>query len=142
MVNLILNFKEVFPHRPRSSRLPHLALACGGCLPLLVLILGVFFALPVLLLEATVGQLTRFKAGLASSCLEIRLPDNLVQSFGSFTIQDLHEPFSSRALRAATFLRSGPVRALERMVTLGQGLGLAMSLLSWVTTAMTKHQLI
>ena len=29
-------------------------------------------------------------------------------------------------------IRSGPVRALERMVTLGQGLGLAMSLLSWV----------
>ena len=60
------------------------------------------------------------------------IPDNLVQYFGSFSMQDFYEPFSSRALRTVTFLRSGPVRALERMVTLGQGLGLAMSLLSWV----------
>ena len=53
-------------------RLPHLALSCGGCLPLLVLILGVFFALPILLLEATVGQLTRScldKASFSSSII-------------------------------------------------------------------------
>jgi SNF family Na+-dependent transporter len=69
-------------------RLPHLAVSGGPGLSLLVPLLAGLLGLPLLLLEATVGQLTR----------------------------------------------SGPVRALERMVTLGQGLGLAMSLLSWATS--------
>ena len=70
-------------------RLPYMMLTLGGgSFLLLVLIQSLLFGLPILLLECSIGQLTR----------------------------------------------SGPVRAMERMCTLSQGLGIAMSALSLLTS--------
>ena len=70
-------------------RLPYMMLTLGGgSFLLLVLLQSLVFGLPLLLLESSIGQLTR----------------------------------------------SGPVRAMERMCTLSQGLGIAMSFLSLLTS--------
>ena len=70
-------------------RLPYMILTLGGgTFLLLVFIQSLLFGLPILLLECSIGQLTR----------------------------------------------SGPVRAMERMCTLSQGVGMAMSLLSLLTS--------
>ena len=70
-------------------RLPYMILTLGGGTFLLLVVLqSLVFGLPILLLESSIGQLTR----------------------------------------------SGPVRAMERMCTVSQGLGIAMSLLTLLTS--------
>ena len=70
-------------------RFPYMTLLCGGgSFLLVVIILTCLLGFPLLLLESSIGQLTR----------------------------------------------SGPVRAMERICTLCQGLGIAMSLVSFATS--------
>ena len=70
-------------------RLPYMSLTCGGgAFLVIVIILSFMFGLPILIIESSIGQLTR----------------------------------------------SGPVRAMERVCSLAQGLGIAMSVLAFLTT--------
>ena len=74
-------------------RFPYMILSCGGgAFVILVIILSFMFGLPMLVLEASLGQMTR----------------------------------------------SGPVRAMERVCSLAQGLGVAMSSLTFLTSVYTS----
>ena len=74
-------------------RFPYMILSCGGgAFVILVIILSFMFGLPVLFLEASLGQMTR----------------------------------------------SGPVRAMERLCSLAQGLGVAMAGLTLLTSVYTS----
>ena len=74
-------------------RFPYMTLACGGgAFVLLVILLSIVFGLPMLVLEASLGQMTR----------------------------------------------SGPVRAMERVCSLAQSLGVAVSSLTFMTSVYTS----
>ena len=74
-------------------RFPYMILACGGAaFVILVIILSFMFGLPILVMEASLGQMTR----------------------------------------------SGPVRAMERICSLAQGLGVAMASLTFLTSVYTS----
>ena len=80
-------------HHQILWRLPYMILTCGGgAFFTLVIVLSIVFGAPMLLLESSLGQLTR----------------------------------------------SGPVRAMERVCSLGQGLGIAMSVLTYLSTLVTS----